>query len=153
MALTATTTFDIIDQTQQIIFFSSAVQVDQINFATNQITFQAISSYNLVKSDLLLYYKYINAFFLLLQVNFVISQYFNLAFPLSLFEINFYNAGTNHLQYTQTSQGNTPLMINYVPISGSASIAARASPVTISIQEFAMSVNMLSPYFNQVSLN
>lgn len=153
MTLTSNTTFDSIGNTSSLLFYQSASLVDQITYGSNEITYATISSYNLSQSDMVLYFQYINSWLSFLYQNFtVITQSQKLAWPFCLFEINFYSSGVSHLVYTQTSQGNNFLTINYVPIAGSGSISARTS-TTITIQEFIMGLNMKTNYFNQVSLN
>lgn len=153
MALTNQTTFNVTGGTQSAVF-SDPGQIDQISFANNQITYSAISSYNLSKSDLLLYLQYLNTFNNLLLVNFPsVSTVLNSIWPLCSFDITESSAGVTHLYYTQTSQGVQAQEINYVPVAGSASIAARANPVVISLQEFAMSILMYNQYAIQVGLN
>jgi hypothetical protein len=153
MGLTSTTTFDLVGLTQTLTFFNPS-QVDQITFSSNQITFGAISSFNLVKSDVILYCKYLNTFNNLLIQNFPsVSTSVNNAWPLSEFDITESSSGVTHLIYTQTSQGTAVQTINYVPIATSASFAARGSPVTISLQEFFMYVLMSNQYAIQVNLN
>jgi len=154
MALTATTTLDIVGQTSTISFNQGATLVDQITLGSNAITYQAISTYNLSKSDMALYYAFLNIFLLSLYTNFpTVSQNTNLIFPNSVFNITRSFAGVTHLTYTQASNGNTFLTINYVPIATAASWIARASPITISLQEFIFGVEMQRQYFNQVSLS
>jgi len=153
MALTSTTTFDIVGATQTITF-NNPTQVDQITYSGNQIIFQTSSAYNLAKSDYLLYFKYLNAFNNLLLLNFpVISQAFSIAWPLCQFDITESNVGVQKIIYSQSSVGTAVININYVPIANSSAFTARASPVTISLQEFFMMVYMLSQYTNQVGLN
>lgn len=153
MALTSTTTFDVINVTSTITF-NNPSQVDQITFSGNQITFQTCSSYTLVKSDFLLYFKYLNSFNNQLFINFPsISQSINSAFPLSVFDITIYSAGVTHIIYNQTSLGTTVTNINYVPIAGAAAIVARSSPVTITLQEFFMFVYILNQYSTQILVN
>lgn len=153
MALTSTTTFDITGQTQSIIFFNPS-QVDQISFGSNQITLATISSYNLVKSDMLLYFKYLNAFNNLLLINFpTLSSSISGIFPLCNFQLNETNTGVEKIVYNQTSTSNTVININYVPIAASAAFTARASPVVITMQEFFMMILMMNQFTNQVSLN
>jgi hypothetical protein len=154
MALTSTTTFDIVGQTQQIIFYNSGSPVDQINYANNQITFAAESSYNLIKSDLLLYIQYMLVFNNLIISNFpIVLQSINFPWPLSQFDITESNSGVTHLDYTQNSQGNLVLGINYVPVAGSAGFTARSNPITISMQEFFATINFLVLFKVQVNLN
>lgn len=153
MALTNSTTFDVAAQTQSMTFDNPGM-VDQISYASGVITYSAISSYNLSKSDLLLYLKYINTFNNLLIVNFpTISTTLNSIWPLCSFNITENSLGVTHLTYTQTSTGTQVQSINYVPSAVAASISARSSPVTISLQEFAMSVLMYYQYAIQVGLN
>lgn len=153
MALTSTTIFDIIGMTQTLTF-NNPSQVDQIVFANNDITFETSSTYNLLKSDLILYFKYLNSFNNLLLINFPsINSSIGGIWPLSSFDITESSAGVTHIIYTQTSQGSTVLEINYVPIAGSASFITRSAPVTISLQEFFMTVLMMNQFINQVGLN
>lgn len=152
MALTAETNFDVIGQTQTITFFQSSSQVDQVSFGSNQITFQSTSQYNLTKSDYLLWFQYLFAFYNLLSINFPSISFLG-KWPLCQFDITESSSGVTHLIYTQASQGTNVLVINYVPVAGSAGISARGSPVTISLTEFYMTIDMLQQYTRQVSQN
>lgn len=154
MALTSTTSFDIVGQTQTITFFQGITQLDQIIYSGNTVNFQAISTYNLVKSDLLLYIKFLNIYYNLLITNFAaVASSQNANWPLSVFNISETNVGVLKIIYNQTTGANTVLNINYVPIAGSAAIASRGSTVSITNQEFFMTNNMLLQYSNQVSFN
>ena len=73
MALTSQTTVDIVGQTQTISFYESATLVDQITFSSGTFIFQAISSFNLSKNDLSLYWQFLNIFQLLAITNFNIK--------------------------------------------------------------------------------
>jgi len=154
MALTSTTLVDVVNSTQTITFYESAVQVDQIVYANNQITFEAASVYNISQSDLSLYYGYLKAYFNNLLVNFpVISASGASIWPLCQFEINETHTGILSLTYNQTSNGILVLNIAFLPSLASASFTGRASPVTITMQEFFMTMNMLFQYINQTNLN
>lgn len=154
MAITSTTTLDLAGQTATISFYQGITLLDQITFSSNAITYAAISTYNLSKSDMALYFNFVNAFLSLLYTNFpVVGLSQKLIWPLCVFDITESNSGVVHIIYTQASQGNTFLVINYVPIASSGSFSTRASPVTISLQEFIMGINVKTQYFNQVSLN
>ena len=153
MALTSTTTFDVIGNTSTITFLNPS-QVDQITYAGGAITYQAASSYTLAKSDFLLYFQYLNAFYNQLFINFPqIASSVNTIWPLSVFDISLTNVGTKKLTYTQSFSGTTVLQINYLPLTVSAGFVTRPSPVTISLQEFFQNVYMLTQYTTQVSLN
>jgi hypothetical protein len=153
MALTQQTTTDLVGKTQTITF-NNPSQVDQITYSNNQITFQAISTFNLTKSDLLLYIQYLQTFNTLLIANFpIVNSSIGQAWPLSQFDITESSSGVTHIIYTQTSTGNTVMGINYVPQATSGAFTARASPVTITLQEYFMTVLMLGQYYNQVFLN
>lgn len=154
MALTSTTSLDLVAQTCTISFYQGASLLDQITFSSDLVTYEAISSYNLSKSDMALCIKFLNVYLLLIYTNFPLTgQSINLAWPLCKFDITLSTSGVEHITYTQSSQGNTFLTINYVPIASAASFSARVSPVTISIQEFINGVNFQNAFFNQVSLN
>ena len=153
MALTSNTTFNSIGQTSSLLFYQSASLVDEITYGSNAITYAAISSYNLTQNDMALYFQYINSWLSFLYQNFIfIAQSQKLAWPFSLFDINFYSEGVSHLVYTQSSQGNTFLIIDYVPVAGSGSVSSRTA-TTITVQEFIMGINMKTNYFNQVALS
>ena len=153
MTLTSQTTIDLIGQTSTLSFYQGASLIDQVTYSSNSITYQAISTYNLSKSDMLLHYAFLNTWLSSLYSNFpIVSQSINLIFPLCQFDITISSSGVTHLYYTQTSQGNPLLLINYVPIATSGSWSTRASPVTISNQEFIQGVSLQKSYFNQVSL-
>ena len=153
MALTSTTTFDISGTAQTLTYFNPS-QVDQITFSSNQITFAAVSQFNLAKSDLLLYCQFLNIFNNLLIANFPsVSNSISSPWPLCQFDFSETNVGVKRLIYTQTSQGTAVQTINYLPIATSAAFTARGSPVTISLQEFFMYVLMSNQYAIQVGLN
>lgn len=153
MALTSQTTFDVVGQSQTIVF-NNPGSIDQIQFSSGAITFGAISSYNLSKSDMFLYNKYLQAFNTLLLFNFPsISANIGQIWPLCNFQINETFAGVTHLTYNQTSSGTTVCNINYVPQVVSAAFTARVSPVTITVQEYFMFVLMLAQFSQQVNLN
>lgn len=153
MALTSTTTFDIIGQTQTLTF-NNPGQVDQVSFTSNAITFAAESQYTLAKIDVLLYFQYLNSFNNLLLLNFPsISSSIGQIWPLSKFDISTTSQGVKKIEYTQTTAGTTVLDISYLPIATSASFAARGSPVTISLQEYFMTILMMNQFTTQVSLN
>jgi hypothetical protein len=153
MALTSSTTFDIVGQTQAITF-NNPSQVDQITFSSNQITFSASTTFNLAKSDLILYFKYLNAFNNLLLINFPsISSSVGQIFPLCSFQLSETFAGVEHITYDQTTAGNMVLHINYVPVAVSGAFSTRSAPVTITIQEFFLLVLLMNGFTNQVSLN
>jgi hypothetical protein len=154
MALTSTTLLDVSDGIQTITFYEGSTVVDQITYSNNQITFSSISSYNLSKSDLLLYVQYLQVFLTLLTVNFrSLISLVNAIWPLCLFEISETNVGTTHITYTQSSNGTNVYTINYVPIAQAASFNSRSSPVSITFQEFYAGLNFMNLYSNQVSLN
>lgn len=153
MAVTSTTTFDVIGNTSTITFFDP-LQIEQITYSGGQITFQTTPGYTLSKSDYLLLFQYLNAYYNQLFINFPsIAASVNTGWPLSVFDITFSNVGVKKLSYTQSSTGTQVIQINYLPFTTSAGIVARASPVTITMQEFFQCVYMLVQYTNQVSLN
>lgn len=152
MALTSTTTLDDQNQTGTISFYQSATLVDQITFSSNQVTFATISSFNLSKSDVLLYYKLLVSFFVQMQTNFGINSSADGIFPLCNFQLQETSVGVTHIYYNQSSQGNTVYASNYVPVAVSASYSAR-SAVTISVQEFILAIYLKGQWTNQVSLN
>lgn len=153
MALTQQTTADLAGQTQTIVFNNPSA-VDQIQYASNQITFGTSSTYNLVKSDLILYGKFIQAFNIQLLLNFPqVNSNIGGVWPLCNFQISDTFSGVNHLVYNQTSNGTTLININYVPQATSGAFTTRSSPVTITLQEYFMFVLMLGQYMQQVNLN
>lgn len=154
MALTSTTTLDVIDQLQTITFYDASTQLDQIVYNNNVLTFSSITAFNLSKSDYLLYFQYLNSFFNLLIVNFPQFQsQQGLDWPLCEFQINETDVGVLKIIYTQNSLANNVYTINYLPIASSCSFTSRPSPINISIQEFYMTINMLTQFTNQVRLN
>lgn len=153
MALTQQTTVDIVGQTQTIVFNNPSA-VDQIQYSSNQIIFAASTTYNLVKSDLLLYGQFINTFNNSLILNFPqVNSSIGGVWPLSNFDFTESNVGTKRLIYNQSSNGTTVININYLPIATSGVFATRGSPVTVTLQEYFMFVLMLSQYIQQVNLN
>ena len=152
MGLTATTTFDLVDQTQTITF-NNPTMIDQITFSNNQFTFETTSGFNLSKSDSLLYNQYLQVFFNLLNTNFpaLVNLYKN-ALPLCQFDITESNVGIFKIIYTQNSQSNNVYTINYLPLEFQAGFAARTS-ITISPQEFYTLCLFLSVFSNQIYQN
>jgi len=151
MALTSTTTLDIINGIQTIIF-NNPSQIDQIQFSSSSVTFSATSGYNLVKSDMILFGQYMTVFYNLLVINFP-GQINNLiSLPVSNFDISQTFQGVTHINFTETSQGNSVIGINYVPVGQSGSISSRSS-ITITLQEFFQFYIFLTQYINQVRLN
>jgi hypothetical protein len=152
MALTAVTVFDIAGGTQTITF-NNPSQVDQITFSSNSITFQASTTFSLVKSDYLLYFKFLDVFNNLLFTNFPsITSSVNSPWPKCSFSIVEAQV-ILRLIYDQTSLGIDFFNINYLPLATEATFATRASPVTITLQEFFQTVYMLRQFTQQVSLN
>ena len=152
MALTSQTVVDIVAQTQTITFYESSSQVDKITYSNNQITFQNIAHYVLNKSDYQLWFQYFFSFYNLLPINFP-NIIFKGKWPLCKFDITESNPGVKRIIYTQTSNGVDVLVINYNTNNSTASFTARAAPVTISMQEFFTTTNMLTQYTNQVTQN
>jgi hypothetical protein len=153
MALTQQTTVDIVGKTQTIVFNDPSA-VDQIAYSNNEITFGTISTYNLSKSDLLLYGQFVNTFNNSLILNFpIVNQSIGQIFPLCNFQISETTAGVTHLMYNQTSAGTTACNINYLPSVLQCAFTARSSPVTVTLQEYFLFVLMLGQYIQQVNLN
>jgi hypothetical protein len=151
MALTSVTTIDIIGGTQTIVF-NNPGQIDQIQYSGSGITFSATAGYNLAKSDLLLFGQFITVFYNLLQVNFpsIINNLTSL--PNNNFSISQTFAGVTHINFAETSLGNSVFAINYLPSVVSGAIASR-SQITITPQEFFLFQILLVQYINQVRLN
>lgn len=153
MALTSITTLDIAGQMASLTF-SNPSQVDKISFTSNQITFDTISQFNLVKADAILYFQFMNVFNNLLLLNFpTLAQSIGLIFPLSSFDISITNVGTKKIIYTQSTTGTNVLVSTYLPIASATAISARAAPVTISMQEWFFTIVCMSQFTQQVNLN
>jgi hypothetical protein len=150
MALTHTTVVDIVNATQTMSFYESATLVDQIQYSAAGITFSSISSFNLSQSDLLLYLKHMATFYTNLGINFpAIYLSANLTWPVCEFDITQSNSGVLKIDYTQTSLSASVYLINYVVLAASASFSAR-SAITITLQEFFMTINMMAQYNSQI---
>jgi len=153
MALTATTTLDIVGQTQTITF-NNPSQVDQFVYSGGAIIHKASTTFNLAKSDVVLYFQFLNAFNNLLILNFPkVNASIGAIFPLCQFDISETNVGVKKVIYNQTSQGTTVINIDYLPIASSAAYATIGSDVTISLQEWFFQIIMMYQFNNQVSLN
>ena len=123
-------------------------------YSNNQITFENIAGYTLSKSDFALWFQYLLAYSLLLTKNFPITNIsIGLTFPLCEFQTTITNQGTKSLGYLQQTSGTDVLKITYLPIATSAAFEVRASPMTISMQEFFMTMLILPQYANQVALS
>ena len=153
MALTSTILLDLIGQTQTLTYFQGASQVDQITFSSNSVTFASSAAFNLSKSDCSLYQSLLQTYITALILNFPNSyKSVSSAWPLCNFQTSITSQGVTHINYVQTSLGNSVYSINYVPIAASAGFAIR-SQITITLQEFFMMQPILAAYFNQVGLN
>lgn len=154
ISLTAINTLDLVNQTLSIQFSQSSTVIDQITYTGGSFTFASTSIVNLSKSDILLYQTYLLAYFNQINLNFpyIILTANNLAWPLSLFNIQQTFSSQKNIAYNQTSQGNQVYRINYTPINLTASFSSRSS-VTITVQEFFMLINMFKQYTNQISFN
>lgn len=153
MALTSVITLDLVGQTQILNYYQGASLTDTITFANNQITFSSTSGFNLSKSDTLLYNSLFQLYFTALIFNFpAVGKSNNTVWPLCSFTNSITSVGVTHLNFAQTSLGNSVLAINYVPIASSAAFAARSS-ITISLQEFFMTQIMLAQFSTQVGFN
>lgn len=155
MALTQVTTVDIIGGTISIQFYQGATLEDQITFSTsgNTFTFLATSGFTLNKIDCILYFQYLNSFYNQLLINFpnTLANVLT-SWPISLFEISVTNLGVLKFNYMQTSLGNTVYTVNYLPLIMSAGFSSR-SGITITLQEFLQTIDMITQYSKQVQLN
>lgn len=153
MALTATILVDIVNVTETLTWSVGGSQIDQMVYASNTVTLGSTSGFSLSKSDLLLYIANLNLFNLSIISNFPSVQSSRLlSLPVSNFEIDLTSAGVTHINYVQSSQGNSVYSTNYVPIAQAASFAARSS-VNLTMQEFFLMVLMNQQYLNQVQIN
>ena len=154
MAITSTTTVDIVGQTQTIQFYSGVTILDQFTYSGGQIVHAASTTYSLSKSDLLLYFQFLNAFNNLLIINFpTVNSNIGGFFPLCQFDLSETNVGVKRVIYNQTSAGTTVLNINYVAIAVAGAFATIGSPVTITLQEWFFMIIMMYQFNNQVLLN
>lgn len=150
MALTAVTTLNIPGVTQTIVFNNPAT-LDEIDFAGTQITLKAISTYNLSRSDFLLYFNYLDIYNTALFLNFpFINANINISLLQSEFDIKM---GATRLTYDQHSGATDALSLSYQLSNQTMTFAARASDVVISLQEFFIMIYLLRQYSKQVSLN
>jgi len=153
MALTSTILLDLPNQTQTLTFFQGTNQIDQIIYSNNSITLGTISSFNLNKSDCLLYNSLFQTWITALELNFpAVFKSTNLQWPQSHFAINRSSSSPINIIYTQTSKGNSVYLTNYAHTGSTASYSARSS-IIITLQEFFMMQLMLQQFTNQVALN
>lgn len=150
MALKAVTTLDIPGLTQTIVYNVPAL-VDEIDFGSNQITFKAIASYNLSKSDFLLYFQYLDIYNNALLFNFP-SINASINVPIAASEYDF-KVGSTRIDYTQTHVATVTLGLTYLFSNSTMTFAARPSDVTISLQEWFTIVYDLRVVAKQVSLH
>lgn len=155
MALTSTTTFDIVNQTQTITFYQSATLIDQLVYSSNQVTFETISSFSLSKSDFALYMKYLGIYYNLLIVNFpVITTLFPLSWPSNGTSFTIHQTYPPlKIVYTQVSVGATALNVSYLPLAITTTFSSRGTPVAISMQEWASGFDLLNQFATQVAAN
>jgi len=153
MALTSTTLADLSDQTQTLTFYEGATKIDQIVYNNNLITYSAISAYDLSSRDAILYFKYLNAFNILLYQNFpVLNLSANYKLPLSSFTLNLADLPGLNIIFKQSSHGVSIYNTHYTPANFTASYESRPS-VTVTVQEFFISVILMAQYTNQITLN
>jgi hypothetical protein len=153
MSLQATVLLDIGDQSQTLTYTLDSVQLDQLVFANNQITFGATSGFELSKSDFEIYVSSLVAFVNVIIFNFPsVQNSRGLSLPLSTFELQLNSSGAEHIYYIQTSLGNSVYNTNYVPLAQAASFASR-STITITMQEFFVCSQMTILYGQQVGFN
>lgn len=150
MALTAITTLNIPGLTQTIAFNNPGL-VDEIDFGNNQVTLKASSSYTLSKSDLLLYYNYLNVYNNALLFNFpsIVASYL-VPIPVSKFNLK---PQSTTLLFEYLSGTSNAITINYDLGTKIATFTARPSDVIITLQEFFMMVILFTQFQKQVSLN
>jgi hypothetical protein len=153
MSLQSSLLLDLPDATLTLTFIQNSSTIDQITYSGNAITLATTSSFNLSNSDTLLYITYINTFFNALVNSFPATQNSTgISLPLSSFEIQLTSIGVQHINYIQTSLGNSVYSINYVPTANAASFTSR-SQITITLQEFFLMTTLLNLYANQINLN
>jgi hypothetical protein len=102
---------------------------------------------------MLLYVKYLQAFYILLAQNFpFINLTASQPWPLCLFSVAETDAGIDKITYTQTSNGANVYTINYLPGELSAGFLARSAPVAITTQEFLWTIPMMNQFGNQIAI-
>lgn len=150
MALTAITVLNIPGTTQTIVF-NNPTLVDEIDFGSNQITFKAISSYNLSRSDFLLWYNYLSIYSTALLLNFPsLNTTVFQSIPQSEYDLKM---GATRLTFDYHSGATDVLNLTYILSNTTMTFGARASDVTVTIQEFALLIYILKQYNQQVSFN
>lgn len=154
MALTAVTTFNVLGGTQSIVFDNPS-QIDSISFAGNAITWGVTAGYTLSKQDYALFQQYINVFNNLLFANFSsISSSLKLSWPFTGTDLKISQTlAPNAVVYTQKAATLNFLVITYVPGTTTATITPRATPTTITLQEWFSSVDVLTQFATQVAAN
>lgn len=131
MALIANTVLNIPGSTQ-IISFSNPSLIDEIDFGNNQITFKAISSYNLSQSDFNLYVNYLIIYYNALLTNFTnLGKYFNIKLPICLYD---FKVGSTRITFDYQSGTTDTYNSTYLFSNSTMTIAARPSDVVVSIQ-------------------
>lgn len=149
MPLTAITTLDI-PGTNQIITFNNPSEVDKITFASNVLTFASHASFDLSKSDFLLYFSYLNIYNTALLLNFPpINSSLGISLPLC--EFNF-KVGPTRITYLQKTNATEVISLTYFIGTQIMNFAARPSNVPITIQEFFMTIYMLDRYSKEIGL-
>lgn len=150
MALTAITTLDVPGVTQ-IIKFNDPTQVDEIDFGSNVLTFKAISSYNLSKSDFLLWFNYLDVFNTALILNFpTIVTNINATLPTCQYD---FKVGATRITYDQISGSNDVLNLTYLFSNSTMTFAARATDMTMTVNEFFFMVNFLRGVKKQIGFH
>lgn len=154
MSLLAINTLNLPSLTQSIVF-NNPSQVDEISYASNSITYPIASSFVLSQADFALFYQYSQQFYNSLIINFPnITQYYNIEIPVCLFEIQSLG-GPNLLNFTQTSTASPVThvyTITFDRVAKTATFAARASAITITMQEYLLAFSALTQYANQVTI-
>jgi len=153
MALQATLFVDIANQFETLTYTLNSVQLDELTFSNNQITFGSTTGFNLSQSDFIIYNSYLTIFLNSLLINFpTIQNLRGISLPISTFEIQLATSGIEHIYYIQTSLGNSVYNTNYVPDAHAASFASRVS-ITITLQEFFVFAQLHNIYSQQVGFN
>lgn len=150
MALSANTILNIPGNTQTITFNNPGA-IDEYDFGSNTITLKAISSYTLSKTDFELYVGYLIIYYNALLTNFPnINSSFSIAIPASEFD---FKVGSTRITYDQHSGAADAYNFTYLFSNTTVTVAARASDVNITLQEFFTMIINMRILQTQVSLN
>ena len=155
MAITSTNALNILGVTQNITLLNPG-QIENITYSgVTGFTYSSELGFTLSKADMALFYQYQLIFYNSLLLNFPsLNALFTSSLVASSARLQSFSS-PNVLNYIQTTSTPAALVysISYDRGTHLATFAARPLPLTITPQEYLIYFQVLSSYFNQVSIS